>query len=328
MTSPTASPDPLKQLTALCKAAGDPLRLNILRILRKNSFGVLELAHIFATGQSGISHHLKVLTRAGLVTTRREGNAVFYRRSLATNSEIQTALLHQLDTLPADEGLNARIQEVHRDRSSASEAFFQRVAHNFNQQQELIAVLSQYADSLTALLDSLAFPDTATALEIGPGEGSFLPELASRFSHVTAVDNSAPMLELASALCQQQELNNVQLVLADAFADILPKADCIILNMVLHHLPAPADALEHLARAVRPGGSLIISELCAHDQDWTQQACGDLWLGFDQNELGLWAQQAGLQPGESIYLGLKNGFQIQLRQFGKPKLSTHTNTEP
>ncbi len=73
---PTTSP-------ALCKAGGDPLRLNILRALANDSFGVLELAQIFAIGQSGMSHHLKVLAQAGLVATRREGNAIFYRRALA-----------------------------------------------------------------------------------------------------------------------------------------------------------------------------------------------------------------------------------------------------
>lgn len=69
-------------LAALCKATGDTLRLDILRVLRNDSFGVLELAQIFAMRQSGMSHHLKVLAKAGLVITRREGNSIFYRRSL------------------------------------------------------------------------------------------------------------------------------------------------------------------------------------------------------------------------------------------------------
>ena len=88
--------------------------------------------------------------------------------------------------------------------------------------------------------------------------------------------------------------------------------------MVLHHFAEPADALCQLARLLKPGGSLLITELCRHDQDWAKQACGDLWLGFDQDELALWANAAGLIPSESLYLGLKNGFQIQLRHFAKP----------
>lgn len=51
-------------LAALCKASGDALRLNVLRALANDSFGVLELAQIFDIGQSGMSHHLKVLAQA------------------------------------------------------------------------------------------------------------------------------------------------------------------------------------------------------------------------------------------------------------------------
>ena len=324
MTSPSTSDHhTIENMAAFCKAAGDSLRLGILRVLSKNSFGVLELAHIFDMGQSGISHHLKVLTQAGWVATRREGNAVFYRRSLAPDSGLQQALLSQLDTLPLPSEVEARIIEVHHERASASQAFFQRSAQDFSRQQELIASLHQYQDSLTGLLDTQGFAANATALEIGPGDGSFLPELASRFAQVTAIDNSSTMLELARQLCQQQQLANVALQLGDALAQPLAPVDCIVLNMVLHHFAAPAAALEHIAHAIKPGGSLILNELCAHDQDWARQACGDLWLGFEQNELSQWARQAGLTPGDSIYLGLKNGFQIQLRQFGKPLTQAH-----
>ena len=69
-------------LAAHTKASADPLRLNILRILGEGSFGVLELCELFEIKQSSMSHHLKILANAGLVTTRREGNSIFYRRSL------------------------------------------------------------------------------------------------------------------------------------------------------------------------------------------------------------------------------------------------------
>ena len=70
-----------QSLPNLLKAAGDGFRLEILRVLAQDSFGVLELCRIFEAKQSGMSHHLKVLTSAGLLSTRREGNSIFYRRS-------------------------------------------------------------------------------------------------------------------------------------------------------------------------------------------------------------------------------------------------------
>lgn len=310
------------ELASLCKAGGDPLRLNVLRALANDSFGVLELAQIFATGQSGISHHLKVLAQAGLVATRREGNAIFYRRALAQSElfggKLHTALLEEVDELHLPADVQARISAVHAQRAAVSHDFFARMADNFQAQQDLIASLPQYRDSLLTLLDSLNFGAQASALEVGPGDGRFLPELARRFQQVTALDNSPAMLELARQHCQEQALNNVHLELADALSETGSGADCVVLNMVLHHFAAPAEAIRQLAQRVNAGGSLLITELCSHNQSWAREACGDLWLGFEQDDLARWASAAGLEPEESLYLGLRNGFQIQVRHFRRP----------
>lgn len=314
--------DDSDELAALCKAGGDPLRLNVLRVLANDSFGVLELAQIFATGQSGMSHHLKVLAQAGLVATRREGNAIFYRRALAQNERVggmlHAALLAEVDELELPAEIGARIGEVHAQREAVSRDFFARAAEKFQAQQDLIAGLPQYRESVLALLDALGFPSGATALEVGPGDGGFLPDLARRFAHVTALDNSVAMLELARMRCNDEGLGNVELRLADALNDEQAAADCVVLNMVLHHFAAPADAMKQLAQRVQPGGSLLVTELCSHNQGWAREACGDLWLGFEQDDLARWANAAGLTPGESLYIGLRNGFQIQVRHFAKP----------
>lgn len=314
--------EPADELAALCKAGGDPLRLTVLRALANDSFGVLELAQIFAIGQSGMSHHLKVLAQAGLVATRREGNAIFYRRALAQGESLggtlHAALLDEIDALHLPEDVQARIADVHQQRAATSQDFFARSAASFQAQQDLIAGLPQYRDSVLALLDAQGFATQATALEVGPGDGGFLPDLARRFHRVTALDNSPAMLELARMRCEQEGLGNVALHLADALNDDYPAADCVVLNMVLHHFAAPAEALKHLALRVKPGGSLVITELCSHNQSWARQACGDLWLGFEQDDLARWAVAAGLASGESQYVGLRNGFQIQVRHFAKP----------
>lgn len=315
------------ELAALCKAGGDPLRLNVLRALASDSFGVLELAQIFAIGQSGMSHHLKVLAQAGLVATRREGNAIFYRRALpatgALGGRLHAALLDEVDDLDLPADAEARMALVQRQRAATSEHFFSRMEEKFRAQQDLIAGLAQYRDSVLALLDKLSFDTQASALEIGPGDGAFLPDLASRFAQVTALDNSAEMLELARQLCQRENLDNVQLRLADALGDTSVQAHCVVLNMVLHHFPEPAQALKQLATRVKPGGSLLVTELCSHNQSWARDACGDLWLGFEQEDLAFWAAAAGLVPGESLYVGLRNGFQIQVRHFQRPAGDTH-----
>lgn len=309
------------------QAGGDPLRLNVLRALSNDSFGVLELAQIFAIGQSGMSHHLKVLAQASLVATRREGNAIFYRRALPhtglLGGKLHAALLEEVDQLNLPGEVQARISLVHRQRAAASQDFFSRVAEKFRAQQDLIAGLPQYRDSVLALLDKLSFDPVATAIEVGPGDGGFLPELARRFARVTALDNSPAMLELARQLCERETLANVSLQLADALNGVQLQADCVVLNMVLHHFAAPAEALKQMAQLLQPGGSLLVTDLCSHNQSWAKEACGDLWLGFEQDDLARWATAAGLTPGESLYVGLRNGFQIQVRHFQRPAGDTH-----
>ena len=306
-------------LAALCKASGDELRLNVLRALASDSFGVLELAQIFDIGQSGMSHHLKVLAQAELVATRREGNAIFYRRalpdSLRTGGRLHTALLEEVDDLALPADVQARIAQVQQRRAVTSQDFFLRVEEKFRAQQDLIAGLPQYRESLLALLDKLSFEAGASALEVGPGDGGFLPDLARRFASVTAMDNSPTMLELARQVCEREGLGNVNLQLADALSATDVDADCVVLNMVLHHFSDPALALSQLAKRVKAGGSLLVTELCSHDQAWARDACGDLWLGFEQDDLARWATGAGLVPGDSLYVGLRNGFQIQVRHF-------------
>ncbi|MCE4057569.1 ArsR/SmtB family transcription factor [Pseudomonas sp. Au-Pse12] len=327
LPAPAISHDDCDELAALCKAGGDSLRLNVLRALSNDSFGVLELAQIFAIGQSGMSHHLKVLAQANLVATRREGNAIFYRRALPhtelLGGKLHAALLEEVDQLNLPVEVQARIGLVHRQRAAASQDFFSRVAEKFRAQQDLIAGLPQYRDSVLALLDKLSFNPMATAIEVGPGDGGFLPELARRFARVTALDNSPAMLELARQLCEREMLANVSLQLADALDGVELTADCVVLNMVLHHFAAPAEALKQMAELLQPGGSLLVTDLCSHNQSWAKEACGDLWLGFEQDDLARWASAAGLTPGESLYVGLRNGFQIQVRHFQRPAGDTH-----
>ena len=64
IADPLAEPATLAAAAHLCKASGDPLRLQILRVLRQDSFGVLELCSIFDIRQPAMSHHLKVLAAA------------------------------------------------------------------------------------------------------------------------------------------------------------------------------------------------------------------------------------------------------------------------
>ncbi|KAF0804581.1 ArsR family transcriptional regulator [Alcanivorax xiamenensis] len=326
MTAPAeATQSGLDDLTVFLKAAGDGLRLEVLQVLGQNSFGVLELCEIMAMKQSGMSHHLKVLAQAGLVEKRREGNSIFYRRRLppadTRTSALHGALFEQLDQTPLETVTARRLQGVQAQRAAQSRAFFVRHADDLARHQDLIAEHEQYAEQACELLDraagSRATSGNGSVLEIGPGDGRFLAPLAQRFKQVLALDHAEAMLERARREVAEQGLDNVRLVLGEwpEAGTTLPAVDAVVMNMVLHHLASPAAALQAAARQLTPDGVVVVTDLCRHNQKWAVEACGDFWLGFDEADLVSWAGRAGLVLRDSLFLALRNGFQVQVRSF-------------
>ena len=310
-------------LTTLCKASADGLRLNILRILRTDSLGVLEMSRILDIRQTALSHHLKILAKAGLVSTRRESNTIFYRRVFLIADDplalLKSAIFDSVDKIQLDPELNQRLFNAKKEREQQSLGFFNRHASKFKQNQDLVVRTTQYTSSLVDLIRELRLAEDASVLEVGPGEGELLAILAGEFSRVIALDNSEEMLLKARARIEQQNLDNVDFVSGDTKIAVAQglAAELIVISMVLHHVSSPAEIFMDSARLLGNHGILLIVDLCRHNQDWVRDACGDLWLGFEPEELTNWAQQAGFRSGQSLYLGLRNGFQIQMRLFHK-----------
>ena len=310
-------------LAILLKAAADPIRLMILKVLQDSSYGVLELSEICGMRQSGISHHLKLLANAGWLETRKEGNSIFYRRSLLTGPHqallAQTWLALEQYELPPE--VRQRAEKVHQVRIEAAKEFFSKHAHQFKKHQDLIAEFESYDATVRQLLQSIHYRSRCLAMEIGPGAGEFLSTLSQGFDQVLALDISADMLAKARQRCEHQQLDNVTLIQGEIsqLAVDAPLADAIVYNMVLHHVPDPARELRLSAERLAPSGCLLVTELCQHDQTWARENCGDLWLGFEENELVHWARSSHLIHRQTIYVGLRNGFQIQCLLFQKPE---------
>lgn len=68
----------LYDLAELFKVFGDSTRIRILFVLFEAEVCVCDLAEVLHMTQSAISHQLKILKQAKLVSARREGKSVFY----------------------------------------------------------------------------------------------------------------------------------------------------------------------------------------------------------------------------------------------------------
>lgn len=306
-------------LARLLSAAGDALRLQIMRALAQDSFSVSELCTIFDMRQSALSHHLKVLIDAGLLSRKKERTTTFYRRALPTGplATLHHEILLHLDERALSSALQAGIGRIQKERECNSLAFFQGNLNRFRRQQELIAPWQDYSEATLQLLDRAPNQRLTHIIEIGVGEGWLLPGLHERAGSVMALDLSEAMLARAREFAGH--LPGIEFIQGSAAHAIKnkAKADAVIANMVLHHTPDPRQIVGDAAQLLAANGRLIVSELCAHDQAWAREHCGDLWLGFAPEKLQRWAEEAGLSVSASVFIAQRNGFQIQIHQFEK-----------
>lgn len=82
-------------VSLLCKALGDASRLQIVKLLTQGEMCACKLLEYFQITQPTLSHHMKVLTECGLVTSRKEWKNTYY----SLNCQTLTAFRTFIDTL-------------------------------------------------------------------------------------------------------------------------------------------------------------------------------------------------------------------------------------
>jgi ArsR family transcriptional regulator len=77
---PDVERDQALRMAQVAKALADPVRVQLVDVLRKHAgrVCVCELVPLFELSQPTISHHLKVLRAAGLVESERRGLWAYY----------------------------------------------------------------------------------------------------------------------------------------------------------------------------------------------------------------------------------------------------------
>lgn len=85
------------ELVTVLKALADETRLEVFRLIagQTEPLCVCDIVDRFAVGQSTVSHHLKVLRDAGLITVTRKATWAFYE----TSPNAFKLIRHQLDVL-------------------------------------------------------------------------------------------------------------------------------------------------------------------------------------------------------------------------------------
>ena len=106
LTGPALSAGDAVTLAAGFKAVADPTRLRLLSLIAAHAGGeacVCDLTGDFDLSGPTISHHLKVLREAGLITGERRGTWIYYRvvpDALAALSQALSPAAHELEVTP------------------------------------------------------------------------------------------------------------------------------------------------------------------------------------------------------------------------------------
>jgi ubiquinone/menaquinone biosynthesis C-methylase UbiE len=145
-----------------------------------------------------------------------------------------------------------------------------------------------------AAIESAAVSPGMVVADVGTGTG-FLAEAAlDAGARVVGIDISEGMLAQATTRFAGRPFEGRR---GDTTALSLEtgEADAVMGNMVLHHAEDPPTAIREMARALKPGGKLVITDADSHAHEWLRTEQHDRWLGFDRADIDRWFRDAGLE---------------------------------
>jgi len=282
------APAILENLTALA----DLTRDRLLLLLEAQELTVGELCSVLQLPQSTVSRHLKALADSGWVTSRAEGTSRLYAMApearQGSTRRLWLLVREQVAEGRAAEQDQRRLQGVLAARRSRSQEFFSSAAGQWDRMREELFGPAVHLRAACGLLD----PSWVVG-DLGCGTGAMSAALAPFVGRVVAVDNSTAMLAAA-----KRRLNGATTVeLRRGDLEQLPlvdgELDAAVLTLVLPYLSDPGRVLREVARVVKPGGRVLVTDLLPHDRETYRQQLGHHWLGFSEPQLTGWLDAAG-----------------------------------
>ncbi|WP_066891448.1 class I SAM-dependent methyltransferase [Clostridium nigeriense] len=136
--------------------------------------------------------------------------------------------------------------------------------------------------------------------DLGCGTGFVSLALANDASIVFSVDNSSNMLKQLKINAADKNYKNLYLIKSslDNLSLFDESVDIIFINMALHHIKDAKKAISEMHRALKRDGVVIISDVMEHDGEWAREEMFDEWLGFSNDQIKSWLEEAGFNNVE------------------------------
>lgn len=285
------------------RAVAEPTRLRLLALCAHAELTVTELTQILGQSQPRVSRHLKLLVDAGLLDRFREGTWAFYRLS----EQGVCALLGQqiVGLIPSDDDTLTldleRLEAIKRARAEQAADYFRVNAEKW---KEISNYHIDASEIERAVLTLLPYEHVGELLDIGTGTGRMLEVYSHAASRAVGVDLSREMLSVARANLEKAGLRNCQVRLGDMYQLPVPSKsfDSVTIHQVLHYADAPGDVISEAARALRPGGRLVVIDFTPHQEEALRINHAHRRLGFSDEEITHWLKRSGLTPSAVKHL--------------------------
>jgi ArsR family transcriptional regulator len=294
-----ASPEEIFRVLA------DRIRLRALVLLRSLELTAGELAQVLGQSQPRMSQHIKALHEAGLVTRRKEGNAVFL--GLGARERVQPifALLDRWAESTGEpawfDADRARLRAIRADRAAEAQRFFERNASHWDALRSLHVPVSEVN---AAIFEALGDHPLGRLLDIGTGTGHMLEVLAPKAESALGIDRSPEMLRFARENLAGAGVT-AELRQADMYALPMEDAsfDTVILHQVLHYAQHPEAVIAEAARVLAPGGAMLVIDVAPHEHEDFRSRFAHARLGFADDAVLAWLRSAGIDGRVEAHLG-------------------------
>ncbi len=210
-----------------------------------------------------------------------------------------------VDLIPDDDSTITRdlerLEAVQASRAKQAADYFRDNAARWDQIRSLHV---DDAEIERAMLSMLRPDDVGELLDIGTGTGRMLIVYGDQATRAVGIDLSREMLSVARVNLERAGMRNCQVRLGDMYQ--LPVAsdsfDSVTIHQVLHYADSPGDVIAEAARALRPGGRLIVADFVPHREEALRDEHAHRRLGFSDEEIAGWLRRARLIPEDAVYL--------------------------
>jgi len=296
-------PISLHQAVNILRAAGEPTRLRLLALLAESDLTVSDLIEILGQSQPRISRHLKLLAEAGLLERYQEGAWAYFRLAdQGSASSLINDIISRFDLNDVNVSRDhERLQSLRQKRASKAAEYFSRSAEDW----DAIRSLHINEEKVEAMMLEMVGPEKIKSmLDLGTGTGRVLELFADRYEKAIGIDASRDMLSVARARLDEAQLSRIQTRQGDLY--MLPtrsgEFDLVTIHQVLHYLDDPAGAIDEAAKALMPGGRMLVVDFAPHNLEFLRDEHAHIRLGFSDEQMTEWLFDAGLKLINSQHL--------------------------